>query len=138
MGGAGFGLHQRIVCGDSHILSQNRKQQKKNNKRSSSFLHHYSSLWTDRAIDAREKQDDLREGGVPQGDADIQNRLIFTYPAHPELHQHMQDVREFFLDTFRTNPGDYDPRNPKPRDVWYHLQQSKDAKLTDLEQPEAP
>jgi hypothetical protein len=85
-----------------------------------------------RAVRSREKQDDLWEGGVPQGDVDIQSRLIFTYPAHPELNQHMQDVRELFLDTFRTDPGDYDPRDPKPRDVWHHLQQSKDTKLTDL------
>lgn len=47
----------------------------------------------DRAVRSREKQDDLWEGGVPQGDIDIQSRLIFTYPANPELNQHMHDVR---------------------------------------------
>jgi hypothetical protein len=44
----------------------------------------------------------------------------------------MEDVISLFYDVFRTDPGDYDHRNPKPQTVWQELLDSKDARLDDL------
>ncbi len=85
-----------------------------------------------RAIEARNNSDDLWEGGVPQGAADRQSQTRYSHPANNEAQFYMEDVISLFYDVFRTEPGDYDHRNPKPQTVWQELLDSKDARLDDL------
>ncbi len=88
----------------------------------------------DRALRSVEKEDDLFENGLPQGDSDVMYQSMFQ-PSDPQVDALLTNLRNVFYGTFRTGTGDFDPRPSRQRtgeDPWKQLQDEVESRTQDL------